>query len=203
LQDGESGLEDRSSRPVRCPNQTDPQVEDLVEYLRRNLKLGPVMLVAELAEFGITLAASTIHRVLLRRGISRLRDLDITGENMRQPARRYEHPLAGDLVHVDVKKIGRIPDGGGWFAHGKGSDAHRASKRVRRGPVLDPALAPLTDQERRVLSLVGEGMTNRGIAQSMFLAEKTVKNYVSSMLAKLGLQRRTQAAPFGARHLPE
>jgi transposase InsO family protein len=132
LQDGESGLGDRSSRPVRSPNQTDPQVEDLVEYLRRNLKLGPVMLVAELAEFGITLAASTIHRVLLRRGISRLRDLDITGENMRQPAHRYEHPLAGDMVHVDVKKIGRIPDGGGWHAHGKGSDAHRASKRGQR-----------------------------------------------------------------------
>src|SRR5689334_12177135 len=108
LQDGESGLGDRSSGPVRCPNQTDPQVEDLVEYLRRNLKLGPVMLVAELAEFGITLAASTIHRVLLRRGISRLRDLDITGATMRAPARRYEHPLAGDMVHVDVKKIGRI-----------------------------------------------------------------------------------------------
>ena len=79
----------------------------------------------------------------------------------------------------------------------------RVIERVRRGPVLDPALAPLTDQERRVLSLVGEGMTNRGIAQSMFLAEKTVKNYVSSMLAKLGLQRRTQAALFAARHLPE
>ena len=79
----------------------------------------------------------------------------------------------------------------------------RVIERVRRGPVLDPALAPLTDQERRVLSLVGEGMTNRGIAESMFLAEKTVKNYVSSMLAKLGLQRRTQAALFAARHLPE
>ena len=79
----------------------------------------------------------------------------------------------------------------------------RVIERVRRGPMLDPALAPLTDQERRVLSLVGEGMTNRGIAESMFLAEKTVKNYVSSMLAKLGLQRRTQAALFAARHLPE
>ena len=79
----------------------------------------------------------------------------------------------------------------------------RVLDRVRRGPNIDPALAPLTDQERRVLSLVGAGMTNRQIAQSMFLAEKTVKNYVSSMLAKLGLQRRTQAALFAARHLPE
>ena len=76
----------------------------------------------------------------------------------------------------------------------------RVLERVRRGPELDPALSPLTDQERRVLSLIGEGMTNRQIAEAMFLAEKTVKNYVSSLLAKLGLQRRTQAALFSARH---
>jgi two-component system response regulator DevR len=79
----------------------------------------------------------------------------------------------------------------------------RVLERVRRGPDLNPALAPLTNQERRVLSLIGEGMTNRQIAESLFLAEKTVKNYVSSLLDKLGLQRRTQAALFAARHLPE
>ena len=79
----------------------------------------------------------------------------------------------------------------------------RVLERVRRSPDLNPALAPLTNQERRVLSLIGEGMTNRQIAESMFLAEKTVKNYVSSLLDKLGLQRRTQAALFAARHLPE
>jgi len=79
----------------------------------------------------------------------------------------------------------------------------RVLERVRRGPQLAPALTPLTNQERRVLALIGEGMTNRGIAESMFLAEKTAKNYVSSLLDKLGLQRRTQAALFAARHLPE
>src|SRR5690348_13791626 len=73
--------------------------------------------------------------------------------------------------------------------------------RLRRGPEEDPALAPLTAQERRLLELIGEGMTNRQIAEAMFLAEKTVKNYVSAMLAKLGLERRTQAAVFAARHL--
>ena len=62
------------------------------------------------------------------------------------------------------------------------------------GPTWIRRWPPLTNQERRALSLIGEGMTNRGIAGSMFLAEKTVKNYVSSMLAKLGLQCRTQAA---------
>jgi len=125
-------LRDRSSRPAVCPKQTDPQVKDLVEYLRRNMKLGPVMLVAELADFGVTLHASTVHRILLRRGISRLADLDVTGEDMRQNKNRYEHPLAGDLVHLDVKKVGRIPDGGGWRVHGKGSTGHKASKRRPR-----------------------------------------------------------------------
>ncbi len=75
--------------------------------------------------------------------------------------------------------------------------------RLRRGPEENSALAPLTDQERRILELIGEGMTNRQIAEAMFLAEKTVKNYVSSLLAKLGLERRTQAAVFAAKHLPE
>lgn len=74
-------------------------------------------------------------------------------------------------------------------------------ERLRRGPEEDTALAPLTPQERRILELIGEGMTNRQIAEAMFLAEKTVKNYVSAMLAKLGLERRTQAAVFAAKHL--
>ncbi len=73
--------------------------------------------------------------------------------------------------------------------------------RLRRGPDEDPALSPLTPQERRILELIGEGMTNRQIAEAMFLAEKTVKNYVSTLLAKLGLERRTQAAVFAAHHL--
>jgi DNA-binding NarL/FixJ family response regulator len=73
-------------------------------------------------------------------------------------------------------------------------------ERLRRGPAEDSALAPLTDQEKRILELIGEGMTNRQIAESVFLAEKTVKNYVSSLLAKLGMERRTQAAVFAAKH---
>ena len=72
--------------------------------------------------------------------------------------------------------------------------------RVRRGPVEDEALAPLTDQEKKILELIGQGMTNRQIAETIFLAEKTVKNYVSRLLAKLGMERRTQAAVFAAKH---
>jgi DNA-binding NarL/FixJ family response regulator len=75
-------------------------------------------------------------------------------------------------------------------------------ERLRQGPPAGSALAPLSDQELRVLELIGEGLTNRQIGERMFLAEKTVKNYVSSLLAKLGLQRRTQAAVFASKHLP-
>jgi two-component system response regulator DevR len=71
--------------------------------------------------------------------------------------------------------------------------------RLRQGPELDPRLAGLTPQERRILDLIAEGYTNRQIADTMFLAEKTVKNYVSNLLAKLGMERRTQAATFAAR----
>jgi DNA-binding NarL/FixJ family response regulator len=68
--------------------------------------------------------------------------------------------------------------------------------RLRSGPKTDPALDQLTSQEHKILELIAEGMTNRQIASSMFLAEKTVKNYVSSLLAKLHLESRTQAAIF-------
>ncbi len=73
-------------------------------------------------------------------------------------------------------------------------------ERVRSGPPKDKALDGLTAQEQRILELIGEGLTNRQIAEQTFLAEKTVKNYVSSMLAKLGLTSRTQAAIFATKH---
>ncbi|SDC25073.1 two component transcriptional regulator, LuxR family [Sanguibacter gelidistatuariae] len=70
----------------------------------------------------------------------------------------------------------------------------RVLERLRRGPVHEPELASLSEQERKVLTLIAEGRTNRQIASQMFLSEKTVKNYVSSILTKLGLESRTQAA---------
>ncbi|MGD0063430.1 MAG: response regulator transcription factor [Streptosporangiaceae bacterium] len=72
--------------------------------------------------------------------------------------------------------------------------------RLRERPIIVDPMAALSEQEKRVLELVSEGLTNRQIAQRMFLAEKTVKNYVSSLLTKLGMQRRTQAAAFAVRH---
>ena len=72
-------------------------------------------------------------------------------------------------------------------------------ERLQDGPAEDPLLAGLTPQERRILDLVAEGQTNRQIATALFLAEKTVKNYVSNLLAKLGMERRTQAASYATR----
>jgi DNA-binding NarL/FixJ family response regulator len=74
-------------------------------------------------------------------------------------------------------------------------------ERIRSGPSTPPELASLTDQERILLGHIAEGLTNRQIAEQMFLAEKTVKNYVSSILAKLGLERRTQAAVLASKLL--
>jgi DNA-binding NarL/FixJ family response regulator len=77
--------------------------------------------------------------------------------------------------------------------------AKRAAEHLRRGPEEDERLARLTPQERRILVLISEGLTNRQIADDIHLAEKTVKNYVSNLLSKLGMERRTQAAVFAAR----
>ena len=68
-----------------------------------------------------------------------------------------------------------------------------------RGPDEDERLKGITDQERRILNLLADGKTNRQIAEEMFLAEKTVKNYVSNLLAKMGMSRRTEAAVYAAR----
>ena len=89
------------------------------------------------------------------------------------------------------------------MAEGKSMTAREAASKVMarmrdKARQSDP-LAGLTEQERRILELIGEGMTNRQIGEHMYLAEKTVKNYVSSLFAKLGMERRTQAAAYAAR----
>ena len=121
LAEGESGLRDRSSRPWRSPRQTPHTAERRIERLRRRLKLGPVRIGHRLG-----LAPSTVYRVLRRLGLHRLAWLDRpTGRVIR----RYERERPGDLVHVDIKKLGRIPTGGGWKAHGRG----QAGRRQRVG----------------------------------------------------------------------
>jgi len=79
------------------------------------------------------------------------------------------------------------------------SVTRRVLEQLHDRPEEDPRLGALTKQERRILDLIAEGQTNRQIAASLYLAEKTVKNYVSNVLAKLGMERRTQAATYAAR----
>lgn len=141
---GEAGLVDRSSRPTGSPAQTSAELTARIEQLRRTRKFGPARIAAELAADGVSIAASTVHRVLQRLGLSRLRDLDWpTGHNARHAVgagqstrpstyQFYERDAPGDLVHTDVKKLGKIRDGGGWWAHGRGSAQHNASKNVPR-----------------------------------------------------------------------
>ncbi|MGV9351360.1 IS481 family transposase [Streptomyces spiralis] len=109
--EGIAGLHDRSSRPHRTSHRTPAAVEARVCRLRQEHKLGPARIGPILG-----LPTSTVHRVLTRHGLSRLAFLDRpTG----QVIRRYERSRPGELVHVDVKKLGRIPDGGGWRIHGR------------------------------------------------------------------------------------
>jgi transposase InsO family protein len=115
---GEAGLHDRSSRPHRCPRRTSASVERAVVELRDQQRRGPDWIGAELG-----VAARTVSRVLARHGVPRLCALDpITGTPIRASkttAVRYERDRPGELVHMDVKKLGRIPDGGGWRVHGR------------------------------------------------------------------------------------
>jgi two-component system response regulator DevR len=75
----------------------------------------------------------------------------------------------------------------------------RVLERLRTGPEEDPRFARLSEQERKILDLIAEGLTNRQIGERLFLAEKTVKNYVSNLLSKLGMERRTEAAVFATK----
>ena len=100
--------------------------------------------------------------------------------------------LGSDLID----KVRRAASGESLFEAGV---KERIVAGLRDAPVEDPRLAGLTSQEKKVLALIGAGLTNRQIGAELFLAEKTVKNYVSSLLSKLGFQRRTQAAVFISR----
>ncbi|MFD4677055.1 IS481 family transposase [Lentzea sp. NPDC058450] len=116
--EGEAGLRDRSSRPHRSPRRTSAELEQRILVLRRDQRRGPDWISAELR-----VPVRTVSRVLARHQVPRLAALDpITGEVIRSSkstAIRYERDRPGELVHMDIKKIGRIPDGGGWRVHGR------------------------------------------------------------------------------------
>jgi transposase InsO family protein len=120
--EGDGGLADRSSRPHRCPTRTLRRTERRIEHLRRRRKLGPARIAGIL-----DMHPSTVHRVLVRQSLNNLRTFDRpTGRVIR----RIVTTRPGELVHVDVKKLGRIPDGGGWWVHGRGKDAYKGHSGV-------------------------------------------------------------------------
>jgi transposase len=129
---GEEGLHDRSSRPHTMPARTARAVEDQIVAWRRCHRCGPDEIAAKLG-----VCARTVSRVLRRRGIPYLRDCDpMTGMVIRASkttAVRYERSRPGELAHMDVKKLGRIPLGGGWRAHGRGGGGGNRTRRHGSG----------------------------------------------------------------------
>jgi len=122
--EGLTGLQDRSSRARSLPRKTPPDLEARVLALRAERKLGPARIGPLLG-----MPPSTVHAVLRRHGMHRLRWLDRpTG----QLVRRYERARPGELVHVDVKKLGRLRDGGGWRVHGRDSPERRRARSGAR-----------------------------------------------------------------------
>jgi len=130
--EGEAGLHDRSSRPHSSPRQTPAVVEQSIVADRVEHRRGPAWLAPR---HGV--CPRTVSRILVRHGQPRLCLLDpITGELIRSSkttAVRYEKDEPGELIHMDVKKIGRIPDGGGWRAHGRELGKSSAQKKARIG----------------------------------------------------------------------
>jgi transposase InsO family protein len=130
--EGEAGLVDRSSRPHSMPTRTSDGIEARVLAARREHRRGPDWLGPELG-----VPARTVTRILRRHEVPRLCDLDpLTGEVIRASkttAVRYERDRPGELVHMDVKKIGRIPDGGGWRANGRAAGSASRDRKTKVG----------------------------------------------------------------------
>jgi transposase InsO family protein len=122
--EGEAGVFDRSSAPRHQPHRTPQPVVRKIVHLRWKQRLGPVEIADRLG-----MQSSTVYAVLRRCRLNRLTYIDrATGE----PIRRYEHEKPGDLIHVDVKKLGRVPDGGGWRYVGRQQGEKNRSATARR-----------------------------------------------------------------------
>ena len=134
--EGPDGMRDRSSRPRHQPNRTPAPVVRKIVHLRWKRRLGPV-------EIGdrLEMPSSTVHAVLVRCRLNRLTHIDrATGE----PIRRYEHEKPGDMLHMDVKKLGKVPDGGGWRYVGREQgERNRAATAARTGAPKSKYSQPL------------------------------------------------------------
>jgi len=127
---GELGLLDRSCVPHTSPHATPSEVIEQIEAWRREQKWSAQRITHELADLGVTINRRTVTRHLSRLGLGRRRFLDPSGDSNREPGRIHAR-WPGHMVHLDVKKIGRIPDGGGWRIHGRNSAQHRAVDRAK------------------------------------------------------------------------
>jgi DNA-binding NarL/FixJ family response regulator len=208
-----------------------PDSPERLESVRRDL--GQITLAAERAASLTCQPLALIHPAVVYPQVADLDDAvtDIQEMLRRTLGEHVElvTTLAGDLwpVLADPAQqalLGAIMTGAAGYVskQTRGADVTSAVRTAASGPsMLDPyasrqvmarlrdrtadedPAAALTGQEKRVLELIGQGLTNRQIAERMFLAEKTAKNYVSSLLAKLGMHRRAEAAAFAARHAPD
>ena len=145
--EGKAGLQTRSSRPHTMPSRTSIEVEQKVLAARAEHREGQDVLGPKVA-----LPARTVARILRRHGVPYLRECDpMSGEVIRsskQTAQRYERERPGELVHMDVKKLGKIPDGGGWRARGQTRTNHRA--RVDKTPIGYDYVHSLVDDHSRL-----------------------------------------------------
>jgi transposase len=147
--EGPAGLHDRSSRPHHCPRRTPASVEAAVVELRSSSRRGQQWIADELG-----VAARTLAAILRRHQVPYLRDCDpLTGALIRtskMTAVRYERGRPGELIHMDVKKIGRIPDGGDWKAHGP--QMSRTSSQRQAGVGFDFVHSVIDDHSRLAYS---------------------------------------------------
>jgi transposase InsO family protein len=206
--EGEDGLWDRSSRPHRMPTRTPAEVEEAVLVARREHRRGPDGLSPE-----VGVPARTISRILRRHDVPRLAECDpLTGEVIRASkttAVRYERARPGELVHMDVKKIGRIPDGGGWRAHGRQMGRTAAQKKAKIGfdyvhsmiddhsryaysEVLHDETAPTCAAffERAVAAFAAAGIATIDEVMTDNHWSYTKSNALASLLADLGAKHR-------------
>lgn len=162
--EGADGLHDRSSRPHHSPRRTSPSIEAVVVRLRRTERLGRDAIADRLG-----LSPRSVSRILARHGLPHLACLDpITGQLLRashMTTVRYERERPGELVHMDVKKLGRIPDGGGWRAHGRASGSIRRDRHTRVG--FDYVHALVDDHSRLAYAEVLPD--EKGVTASAFL----------------------------------
>jgi len=206
--EGDPGLEDRSSRPHRSPMRTSADIERKVVEARRVLRVGPDRLADELG-----VPARTISRILRRHNVPYLFECDpLTGDVIRTSkatAVRYERDWPGDLIHIDVKKIGRIPDGGGWKAWGRQMGSSSVKKKKRVG--YDYVHSAVDDHSRLAYSEIHPDEKGDTTAAFLTRAAKFFESYGITQIGEVMTDHHwsyTRSAAFaqaiasiGARHI--